>query len=107
MDILVGNFWANGPYPTGAWNTIKNFNSVLSQCLEPGKWVEADNGYVGHANKIKCSNNNCKPTGTLGMQSAVGFCYKTLNGHLKNWRILEKVYRHDIMVHGTVFGHVR
>jgi hypothetical protein len=38
------------------------------------------------------------------MQSAVRSCHETLNGHLKNWGILEKkVYRHNITVHGTVF----
>jgi hypothetical protein len=40
---------------------------------------------------------------TLGMQSAARSCHETLNGHLKNWGILEKVYRHDIMVHGMFF----
>jgi hypothetical protein len=77
--------------------------SVLSHCLEPDKHVEADNGYVGHADKIKCPNNNCNPVENLGMQGTTKSCHKMLNGHLKNWGILEKLYRHDITVHGKVF----
>ncbi len=37
------------------------------------------------------------------MQSAARSHHKMLKGCLKNWGILEKVYCHDIMVHGTVF----
>jgi hypothetical protein len=37
------------------------------------------------------------------MQGTARSCNETLNRHLKNWGILEKVYRHDIMVHGTSF----
>ena len=29
--------------------------------------------------------------------------HETFNGRLKHWGVLEKVYRHDITVHGTVF----
>jgi hypothetical protein len=104
VDILVRNLvWVEGLYPAGGWNDIFFFNSVLSHCLEPGKRVEANNGYVGHADKIQCPNNDCNPVENLGMQGMVRSCHKMLTGHLKNWGILEKVYRHNITVHGTVF----
>jgi hypothetical protein len=62
VDILAGNLvWVEGPYPAGAWNDIKIVNNVLSRCLEPGERIEANNGYVGYANKIKCPNNDCNP----------------------------------------------
>jgi hypothetical protein len=72
-------------------------------CLKPGKCIEADNGYVGHAGKIKCPHNYCDPVENLGMQRAARAHHKMLNGRLKNWGILEKVYCHNITVHGTVF----
>jgi hypothetical protein len=81
----------------------KIFISVLSHYQEPGECVGANNGYMEHANKIKCPNNNCNPAENLGMQGMSRSCHETLNRHLKNWGILEKVYRHDIMVHGLVF----
>jgi hypothetical protein len=58
---------------------------------------------VGHANKIKCPNNDCNLVENLGMQSVVRSCHEMLYWRLKNWGILEEVYRHDITLHGTVF----
>ena len=75
----------------------------LAHCLKPGERVEADYGYVGHANKVKCPNNNCNPTENLAMQACVRSQHETFNGRLKNWDILGQVYRHDITKHGTVF----
>ncbi len=37
------------------------------------------------------------------MQGTARSHHETLNRRLKNWGILEKVYRHDITVHGMVF----
>ena len=92
-----------GPYPAGRWTDVKIFVDVLSNLPEPGERVEADNGYVGRADKEKCPNNDYNPPKNLGMQSAARSRHETFNGRLKNWGILEKVYRHDITVHGTVF----
>jgi hypothetical protein len=104
VNILAGNLvWVEGPYPAGAWPDIKIFNSVLSHCLKPGKCIKANIGYVGHAKKIKCRNNDCNPAEDLGMQSEARSCHEKLNRHLKNWGILEKTYCHTITVHGMVF----
>jgi hypothetical protein len=83
--ILAWNsVWVEGPYPTGTWNNVNIINSVLSHYLEPGKRVEADNGYMGHAEKINCPNNDCNLVENLGMQSAARSCNEMLNRHLKN-----------------------
>jgi hypothetical protein len=37
------------------------------------------------------------------MQSAARSCHEALNKCLKNWGILEKVYRHHIKMQGMVF----
>ncbi len=104
IDILAGNLaWVLGPYPAGRWTDVKIFDDILSNLLEPGERVEADNSYVGRADKVKCPNNNCNPPKNLGMQSTARSRHETFNGRLKNWSILENVYRHDITVHGTVF----
>jgi hypothetical protein len=34
---------------------------VLRTFLKPGKWVEANEGYHGHPNKIKCPGNDANP----------------------------------------------
>jgi hypothetical protein len=49
--------------------TSKFFLNKLAHCLEPGERIEANNGYVGHADKIKCPNNDCNPEENLAMQA--------------------------------------
>jgi hypothetical protein len=85
VDILVGNLvWIQRPYPAGKYNNINIFNSVLCHYLEPSKHVEADNGYVGHTDKIKCPDNICNPEENLTMQAHVRSWHETLNKRLKN-----------------------
>ena len=104
IDILKGNLvWVEGPYPAGAWPDIKIFLNCLVGHLLPGERVEADNGYVGHPDKIMCPNNPGNPKRNLGMQSAARSRHETFNGRLKNWGILERTYRHDVKLHGIVF----
>ena len=104
VDILAGNLvWIEGPYPAGKYTDIVIFNKVLRHHLEPGERVEADNGYVGNADKIKCPNNPANPERNLAMQARVRSRHETLNGRLKNWGILEQVFRHDISLHTLVF----
>jgi hypothetical protein len=76
---------------------------VLRHFLEPGERVEADNGYVGAADKIKCPDNPCNPVENKGMQSRARYCHETINGRFKTWGILQQTYRHDIRRHGEVF----
>ena len=104
IDILAGNLvWVGGPYPAGAWPDIKIFFNELAHLLEPGERVEADNGYVGHPEKIKCPLNDCNPAEKEAMQARVRSRHETFNGRLKFWGILGQVFRHDIRRHGGVF----
>ena len=97
MDILAGNLvWVS-------YTDIAIFNNLLANCLKPGERVEADNGYVGRPDKIKCPNNDCNPAENRVMQGIARSRHETLNGRLKAWGILGNVYRHDIREHGTVF----
>ncbi len=104
IDIFAGNLvWVGGPYPAGTWPDIKIFMHKLAHLLEPGERVKAGNGYVGHADKIKCPNNDCNPKENLAMQACVRSRHETFNARLKFWGILGQTYRHDIMRHGSVF----
>ncbi len=103
VDILAGNLvWIQGPYPAGKYTDIKIFNKVLRNFLEPGERVEANEGYRGHPDKIKCPRNDANPAENWGMQGRVRAGHKTLNRWLKNWGILSQVFRHRIMMHGNV-----
>jgi hypothetical protein len=71
--------------------------------LDPGAQFKADNGYVGHPDKIKVPQNVGTPVEKWVMQGRFRAHHKTLNRRLKNWGILSQVYHHDIMRHGGVF----
>jgi hypothetical protein len=104
VDILAGNLvWVSGPYPAGKYTNIAIFNNVLANCLKPGERVEADNGYVGRPDKIKCPNIDCNPAENRVMQGIARSRHETLNGRLKALGIPGNVYHHDIREHGTVF----
>ncbi len=104
VDILAGNLvWIQGPYPAGKYTDIKIFNKVLRNFLEPGERVEADEGYRGHPDKIKCPDNDVNPAENRGMQGRARARHKMLNGRLKNWGILSQDFRHHITMHGDVF----
>ncbi len=70
--------------------------------LEPYKRIEANDGYRGHADKVKCPKNNVNPVKNLKMQGCIRARHETLNGRLKNWGILSQVFHHDIWHHGVV-----
>jgi hypothetical protein len=104
VDILAGNLVRiQGPYPAGKFTDIKIFNKVLRNFLEPDERVEADEGYRGHPDKIKCPGNDVHLAGNWAMQGRVRVPHKTLNGRLKTWGILSQVFRHHITMHGDVF----
>ena len=104
MDILTGNLvWIQGLYRASKYTNIKIFNMVLRNFLVPGEWVEADEGYRGHLDNIKCPGNDANPAENRGMQGRARARRETLNGRLKNWRILSQVFRHHIITHGDVF----
>jgi hypothetical protein len=87
----------------GKLTDIKIFNKVQHHFLDPGEQVKANEGYIGHPNKIKCPQNVGNPAEKWVMQGRVRARHKTLNGRLKKWGILSQVYRHDIMQHGNMF----
>jgi hypothetical protein len=99
VSIMGGPVMDQGPYPAGRFNVIAIFNKVLRHFLEPGERVEAYNGYVGAADKIKCARTirvtwwkirGCSPE-------------QGINGRFKIRGILKHTYHHDIRRHGEVF----
>ncbi len=76
--------WIQAPYLVGKYTDIKIFNKVLPHFLDPWEQVEANEGYVGHPNKIKCPQNVGNLTEKWAMQGRLRACHETLNGWLKN-----------------------
>ncbi len=104
VDILTGNLvWIQGPYPAGKYTDIIICIKVLRSFLEPGERVEADEGYRGHPDKIKCPWNDMNPAENRAVQGRVRVHHETLNGRLKTWGILSQVFSHHITLHSDVF----
>jgi len=104
VSILGGDLvWIQGPYPAGSFNDVKIFNKVLHHWLDPGKRVEAGNGYVSCADKVKCPDNPCNHPANERMQSCVHSRHERINECFKSWGILSQVYCNDITHHGEVF----
>jgi hypothetical protein len=95
--------WIQGPYPMGKYTDIKIFNKVLHHVLDLGEQDKANEGYVGHPDKIKCPQNVGNSVERWAMQGRVRVCHETLKGWLKIWGILSQVYRYNIIWHGDVF----
>jgi hypothetical protein len=87
----------------GKYTNIKTFNKVLWNFLEPGKWVEANKGYCGHADKVKRPANDANPADKQAMQERVSSHHEMLNRWLKNWGIFSQVFHHHILRHGNAF----
>jgi hypothetical protein len=105
MSILEGDLvWIQGPYPADKYTGIEIFNKVLRHFLDPWEQLEAEEGYAGHPDKIKCPQNVGNPAEKWAMQGRVREHHKILNGRLKKWGILSQVYHHHcIMRLGEVF----
>ena len=104
VDILVWNLvWIQGPYPASKYTDIKILNKVFHHLLEPGKRVEADEGYRGHPDKIKCPGNGSNPAENRAMQGRVRVHHETINGWLKTQGIISQVFCHRITMQGDVF----
>ena len=81
------------PGPISCWYTnIAIFNKVLAHFLDPGERVEADNGYLGHPDKVKCPEYAANPRENVEKQARVQSRHKTLNGRLRNWGILHRFF---------------
>ena len=72
--------------------------------LGNGERCEADDGYIGeHPQHIKCPKGFCNAEETLSMQQRVRNRQETANKRFKDFEVLQKIFRHDIGLHGDVF----
>jgi len=103
IDIKTGNLvWINGPFPCGAFPDLLIFRQLLLYFLDEGERAEADDGYRGEA-KIKCPSTITNSAESRAMQQRVRSRQETVNKRIKQWEILNVLYRHDLFTHGDVF----
>jgi hypothetical protein len=101
LNIMTGDIvWIHGPFPCGRYPDITIFRLGLKHELQPGEKVEADLGYRGERTKIRL------PVPGDAVQQRVRSRHETVNHHFKQFDCLGKVFRHNIVKHGSVFGAV-
>lgn len=93
--------WVNGPYPCGSHPDLKIARDWIFLELGNDEMVLADGGYNDGRNHAET------PTGLNNadqkMKKEARARHETVNGRIKNFRILSNVYRNKIENHQTVF----
>lgn len=96
--------WINGPYPAGAFHDITIFRNSLVSFLDEGERVEADGGYIGECPRnCKVPTHLTSPEETAYMQSRVRSRQETINKRVKDFGVLQTIYRNDPGDHPAVF----
>ena len=91
----------NGPFKCGKWPDIKIFRSALKHLLLPQEKVEADAGYRGDR-KVR-HPGHVRNWNELKAKKAARGRHETVNGRLKNWNVIDQVFRHNLNLHGICF----
>ena len=74
--------------------------------LDADEKVEADDGYRGEPDFVKCPCLFINGFENIELQQRVRSRHETINGRLKQWQILYQRYRHDEIDHGSVMGSI-
>ena len=96
--------WINGPYPAGRFNDITIFRDSLMSHLDDGERAEADGGYRGECPQhVKCPSHLTSEPEAAYMAQRVRSRQETINKNLKDWTVLQVIYRNDPGDHPYVF----
>jgi hypothetical protein len=95
--------WIAGPYPAGAFNDrmIYNMPGGLKSKIPDGKLGIADRGYTGE-DKL-ATHNPFDSKETIDFKKRARARHETLNGRIKNFKVLDKPFRHGVDNHKVVF----
>jgi hypothetical protein len=96
--------WINGPFPCGEWNDLKIAKFGLIPCLDEGELFIADNGYqtatcfsITPKDLVEATQQQKDRHGLIRSR------HEAINSRLKQWGVLNKVFRHGFSKHETVF----
>lgn len=100
---ISGNIvWFNGPFEAGLYPDVKIFKEGLLHHLYQGENVVTDRGY-NHARCIAPYNLFGDDRATASKLRAR---HETLNGRIKNFKVMEVRFRHKISKHFICFSAV-
>jgi hypothetical protein len=85
----------------GSWPDINIYRLKMKQMLAPGEMVVADRGYRGDPT-VHNPDSRVSRTDSRAMSKARARM-ETVNGHLKNWKVLSSRFWHPMYKHGQCF----
>lgn len=102
IAIQTGHIvWVNGPFPCGAWPDLRISRDWIIHELQNGEMLLADGGYADGGQYFDT------PTGLNNagqyMRSVARARHETVNRRFKEWGILERRFRHKLVLHTKVF----
>jgi hypothetical protein len=99
LCIRTGHIvWIHGPFPCGKWPDLKIFRYALKQKLANGEKVLADAGFRGEPEHV------VTPTGVRGdLGQQVRGRHETVNRRFKQFGVLHRVFRHELIKHQSAF----
>jgi hypothetical protein len=93
--------WVHGPYPCGSHPDLKIARMGVFTQLNEGEMVVADGGY--RDGRVFADTPTGMNNADQRMKSIVRARHETVNGRIKNFRILKDIYRSNLDDHGLVF----
>lgn len=91
--------WTNGPFPAGEWPDKKIFDRDLILHIKQGEKVLADSGYTGRDTYITVTGRQENDP----ILKRIKARHEQVNGWMKKWNCLSKVFRHDKQMHYQCF----
>ena len=93
--------WIHGSFPCGDWPDLAIARHGVCNMVDDGELLIADGGYHDGEQYFVTPNglNNYEQY----LQSVVRARHETVNQRFKQWAALERVFRHDVMLHPRVF----
>lgn len=100
ISIYSNNIvWANGPYKPGEKTDLMVFRDVLKQQLESEEKVIADNIYRDE----KCARKGLFSGLDARFVKRVLCRHETVNGRLKQFKVMSSPFRHHFSKHSSCF----
>ena len=105
LCIVSGDIvWLNGPYAAGSWNDEKIFRDCMIHYLDKDEQIEADSGYRGSDPEfVKSPSMALRQNEDADLKNRVRARHETVNKRLKQFKMLDGAYRHNIGYHNFVF----
>ena len=93
--------WIAGPFPAGDYPDVEIFQMGMMNYLDEGETVEADSGYTGDI-PVRTPDDFGGNIEWRRMKGKARARHETINGAIKQYAIMNDVYRHSIHKHNSL-----